>query len=271
MDKIYIKGLEVFAHHGVFKEENVLGQKFVVSAVISCDTHNAGKNDKLESSVNYAEVCKLISEEMKTHTFKLIEAVAECLAEKILLKYDLVKEVTIKIEKPSAPILMSLDTVAVEITRKWHRAYISAGSNIGDKTNHLTEAVKELSENDKCRVCKTSGFVITKPVGDVQQDDFLNACIEIETLYTPYELLEYLNTIEKKHKRERKIHWGPRTLDLDIIFYDDLIMYDEDLIIPHKEAEKREFVLAPLCEIAPYFKNPLNGKTVLETLRELSE
>lgn len=271
MDKIYIKGLEVFAHHGVFKEENVLGQKFVVSAVLFCDTRDAGKSDNLESSVNYAEVCKLISEEMKTHTFKLIEAVAEHLAEKILLEYKCVKELTIKIEKPSAPILMSLDTVAVEITRKWHRAYISVGSNMGDKHKHLTEAVKEISDDDKCRVCKTSKFAVTKPVGDVEQDDFLNACMEIETLYMPYELLDYLHTIEKKHKRERKIHWGPRTLDLDIIFYDDLVMYEQDLIIPHKEAEKREFVLAPLCEIAPYVKNPLNGKTVLQMLRELSE
>ena len=88
MDKISIRGLEVFANHGVFKEENVLGQKFIVNAELVCDTRSAGKEDNLEKSVNYAEVCNLITEVMRNNTFKLIEAAAENIAEKILLEYD---------------------------------------------------------------------------------------------------------------------------------------------------------------------------------------
>ena len=80
MDKISIRGLEVFANHGVFKEENVLGQKFIVNAELVCDTRSAGKEDNLEKSVNYAEVCNLITKVMRNNTFKLIEAAAENIA-----------------------------------------------------------------------------------------------------------------------------------------------------------------------------------------------
>ena len=110
MDKISIRGLEVFANHGVFKEENVLGQKFIVNAELVCDTRSAGKEDNLEKSVNYAEVCNLITKVMRNNTFKLIEAAAENIAEKILLEYDLIREVTITLKKPWAPIMMSVDT-----------------------------------------------------------------------------------------------------------------------------------------------------------------
>ena len=144
MDKISIRGLEVFANHGVFKEENVLGQKFIGNAELVCDTRSAGQEDNLEKSVNYAEVCNLITKVMRNNTFKLIEAAAENIAEKILLEYDLIREVTITLKKPWAPIMMSVDTVEVSITRKWHRAYIALGSNMGDSKGHLDGAVKEL-------------------------------------------------------------------------------------------------------------------------------
>ena len=252
MDKISIRGLEVFANHGVFKEENVLGQKFIVNAELVCDTISAGKEDNLEKSVNYAEVCNLITKVMRNNTFKLIEAAAENIAEKILLEYDLIREVTITLKKPWAPIMMSVDTVEVSITRKWHRAYIALGSNMGDSKGHLDGAVKELDADKCCRVKKVSEFIVTEPVGGVEQ-------------------LDFLHKIEQAHNRERIVHWGPRTLDLDIILYDDVVMYEDDLIIPHIEMENREFVLKPLCEIAPYIKNPVNGKSIKQLLSEIQK
>ena len=167
--------------------------------------------------------------------------------------------------------MMSVDTVEVSITRKWHRAYIALGSNMGDSKGHLDGAVKELDADKCCRVKKVSEFIVTEPVGDVEQDDFLNGCLELETLYTPYELLDFLHKIEQAHNRERIVHWGPRTLDLDIILYDDVVMYEDDLIIPHIEMENREFVLKPLCEIAPYIKNPVNGKSIKQLLSEIQK
>ena len=102
-------------------------------------------------------------------------------------------------------------------------------------------------------------------------DDFLNACLSLDTLLSPSELLEKLHEIEQAAHRERLIHWGPRTLDLDILLYDDEILETEDLIIPHVEMHKREFVLKPLSEIAPYKRHPVYQKTVAELLEALTD
>ena len=101
------------------------------------------------------------------------------------------------------------------------------------------------------------------------QDNFLNGCLELETLLPPEELLEELNRIESEAGRERKVHWGPRTLDLDIIFYDDLIVQETELCIPHVDMQRRSFVLEPLAQIAPYKRHPVYGKTVKEMLEEM--
>ena len=107
--------------------------------------------------------------------------------------------------------------------------------------------------------------------GGVEQDEFLNAVLEGETTLNPLQLLAALNKIEADAGRIRDVHWGPRTLDLDIIFYDDLILDSERLIIPHKEMHKRDFVLEPLCQLAPWKRHPLLGMTVEEMLEELDE
>lgn len=271
MGKIFIDGLEVFARHGVLSEENALGQKFIVSAALYLDTRGAGKSDSLEKSVNYADVCALIQRVMTENTYKLIETAAEKIAESILLSCDMVQSVTIRLEKPWAPVAVNIKSLGVEIERGRHTAYIALGSNMGDKRAHLESAVRELDENPMCTVEQVSDFIVTEPAGDVEQDDFLNGCVKISTLLSPHELLDFLHETEKKHHRERKIHWGPRTLDLDIILYGDLILSDTDLVIPHPEAHKREFVLAPLCQIAPHAIHPLKNMSVSELLSKMRE
>lgn len=270
-DKIKIKDLEIFANHGVFPEENILGQKFYVSAVIYTDTRVAGKEDELEKSVDYGEICILINKFFKEHTYRLIESAAENLAEEILIKYPVIESLTLEIKKPWAPVGLPLDTVSVEIERGWHTAYIALGSNMGDREACLNNAVESLAEEKLCRVKKVSSFIETEPYGMTDQDDFLNGCLELRTLLSPHELLETLNRIEKESGRERLIHWGPRTLDLDIIFYDNLIYDDKDLCLPHVDYKKREFVLKPLCEIAPYKHDPATGQTMIELLERLKK
>ncbi len=270
MDEIRIKDLEVFANHGVFPEENELGQKFIVSAILFADTRDAGRYDRLTDSIHYGEVCQIIDQHMKEHTYKLIERVAEALAETLLMKYKpLLKKVSIEIKKPWAPIGLPLENVSVKIERQWHTAYIALGSNMGDKTKYLDDAVLALDALKECEVVKTSSWIATEPYGVTDQDEFLNGCLKLHTLFTPEELLEVLHRIEKKAGRERIVHWGPRTLDLDIIFYDDLVYGTERLCIPHVDMKNREFVLKPLCEIEPYMHHPVTGKTVKEMLEEL--
>jgi dihydroneopterin aldolase/2-amino-4-hydroxy-6-hydroxymethyldihydropteridine diphosphokinase len=269
MDKIKINNLEVFCNHGVFKEENILGQKFLVSAVLYVDARDAGLTDDLLKSIHYGEICQDIERFMKQNTYKLIEAAAENLAMSLLLNRDNLLQIDLEIKKPWAPIGLPIENVAVEISRKWHTAYIALGSNMGDKNKYLDNAVFALNNHATCKVIMVSDFIITPPYGDVEQDDFLNGCLELSTLLTPNELLEFLHEIELEAKRERIVRWGPRTLDLDIIMYDDLIISEPKLIIPHIEMQKREFVLKPLAQIAPYKRNPVNHKMVREMLEEL--
>lgn len=269
MDKIHIKNLEVFAKHGVFPEENVLGQKFVISAVLYTSTREAGKTDDLTKSIHYGEVGQFITEFMKQNTFKLLEAVAERMAEELLLRTERLEKVCLEIKKPWAPVGLPLETVSVEIERGWHTAYIALGTNLGDKEANLRLGVEALRATKGCQVLAVSDFLVTEPYGGVEQDDFLNGAMKIRTLLTPHELLERLHEIEREAKRERVVRWGPRTLDLDILLYDDLILDEEELHIPHIEMYKRDFVLKPLCQIAPYVRHPVYNRTAAELLAAL--
>lgn len=269
MDRITIKDLEVFGHHGVFKEENVLGQKFVVSVIFFLDTSLAGKNDDLDKSINYAEASWKIKDFLERNTYKLLETAAERLAKELLLAYPIAEKVEVEIKKPWAPILLPLDTASVTIQRGWHTVYLSIGANLGNKEENLNRAIELLNANTETRVTRQSDFIVTEPFGGVEQDDFLNGALEVKTLLSPQELLSLIGTIESELKRVREIHWGPRTIDLDIIFYDDLVIREENLIIPHIGMAEREFVLKPMEQIAPTKVHPLLGLNVHQLYEKL--
>ncbi|MCD2346658.1 2-amino-4-hydroxy-6-hydroxymethyldihydropteridine diphosphokinase [Clostridium guangxiense] len=271
MDKIIIKDLEVFAHHGVLKEEKSLGQKFLLSFELLLDLKKAGTTDNLNETVNYAKLCTELENEFKRKKYDLIETAAEKTAEFILLNYNIIKTVKVTLKKPWAPILKPVDYVAVQIERSWHTVYIALGSNLGDKNKNLNEALNLIDENHLCHINRASNFYETTPVGYLDQDDFLNGAAEIKTLMSPLELMNFLLEVEKKLKRERKIHWGPRTIDLDILLYDDIVTEDEHIIIPHPRMHERLFVLDPLCDIAPYKVHPLLNKRIIDIKNELKK
>lgn len=268
MDQIKIDGLSFFAHHGVFDFETRNGQRFEVSVVLECDTRTAGKTDDLNCSTSYADVAQWLVQYLTEHTFLLLEAAAEHACEELLKRFPRIRGVELELKKPEAPIALEFESVSVRIRREWHRAYVALGSNLGDKEAYLRMALDGLNQEDT-RVVATSDFLVTEPYGGVEQDDFLNAVCGVETLRTPEELLDLLHTLEGQAKRERTVRWGPRTLDLDILLYDNIVMYTDALTIPHMDMQNRAFVLRPLAQIAPYAMHPVLGKSVLQLWREL--
>ena len=269
MDIIRIDNLEVYAYHGVYDEEKEKGQYFYVNAELYTNTRKAGMNDDLDASTNYGTVCDFIHDFMTKHTYDLIETVAEQLAQALLLEFKLVKSVLLEIKKPHAPIEREFESVSVEIERGWHEAFVAFGSNLGDKEKFIEEAIEALSNLPQINIVAISDKIVTEPYGNVEQDVFLNGVMKIETLLSADELLQILQKVEEHAGRERKIHWGPRTLDLDIIFYDDDIISEDDLIVPHPDMKNRDFVLKPLMQIAPYKLHPVYRKTISDMYAEL--
>lgn len=269
MDCIFIKDLEIYGNHGVLEEENALGQKFLVSCRLFLDLEAAGKTDDLDATVDYGAVCHHVKRFFTERTYKLLEKVARELALDLLKNLPVLERVEVTINKPWAPIGLPLQEVGVTLERGWHVAYVALGSNLGDRMGYLTEAVSKVDACDCCRVEALSEFVETAPYGVEDQPPFLNGCMKIRTLYRPQELLDFLQRLELEGNRVRERHWGPRTLDLDVLFYDDEVLDGPRLTVPHPDMENREFVLGPLSQIAPNHRHPLNGKTVAEMLREL--
>ena len=269
MDVISIRNYDVFAYHGVLDEEQRDGQTFYVSVDIEFDCRAAGISDDLNKTVNYAEVASLIEREMTAKSYNLIEACAERLAGEILRVFPVPSAVTVEIHKPNAPIDGRFDDVSVRIRRHWHTAYIGLGSNMGDSEKYVKDAIASIDSDQNTSVTKSSKLIKTKAYGKTDQPDFVNGVIEVRTLLTPYELLARLGEIEDKAGRVREERWGPRTLDLDILMYDDIILEGEDLCIPHVDMKNREFVLAPLCELAPNKVHPVYGKRVCEMLEDI--
>ena len=271
MDKIYINNLEFIGFHGVFPEEKKLGQKFLVSLELTVDTREAGKTGDLTKSVHYGLVAQDVKKIFLERSINLIETCAENIAEMVLKKYELVKEVKVTVKKPWAPLQMHFENVAVEIKRKWHRVYLSLGSNMGDKRENLLEAIKRIGKLENTEVVKSSTILETEPFGYIEQDNFLNVCLEVKTLMTAQEFLKSILQIELDMGRVREIKWGPRIIDIDILFYDSEVIEEDNLAVPHPWICEREFVLEPLSEIAPNYVHPLEKKSIAMLTRKLKE
>ncbi|TSE17272.1 2-amino-4-hydroxy-6-hydroxymethyldihydropteridine diphosphokinase [Arthrobacter sp. KBS0703] len=153
---------------------------------------------------------------------------------------------------------------------QYTRAVLALGSNLGERNDTLTEAVADLVDRPEVRLLAVSPVVQTKAVGGpAGQPDFLNMVISVETSLAPLELLKHCQSVENKHHRVREVHWGPRTLDVDIIVYGDLESSDPVLTLPHPRAAERAFVLYPWSVIEP--SATLNGVRIGELAAQAAD
>ena len=155
-------------------------------------------------------------------------------------------------------------------SRLQHVAYVALGSNLGDRFAYVRSGLSALGETAGVRVEQTSQMRQTSPVGGPsEQGDFLNAVASVLTSLDAVELLDVLQAIEDRFGRQRRERWGPRTLDLDLLLYDDAVIETERLIVPHPRMHERRFVLEPLCDVAPEAIHPVLGLTARELLERL--
>ena len=145
--------------------------------------------------------------------------------------------------------------------------YLALGSNIGDKLHFINSAVEEVSKLKNTKVLRSSSIYKTEPWGIKTQDEFLNSVLEIESELNPEELLAKLHMIEIVLGRKNREKWFKREIDIDILFYNDVVMKNDNINIPHPEIQNRKFVLVPLCELNPGFIHPVLESTLENLLK----
>lgn len=252
MDRISVYGISATGYHGVFDHEKRDGQKFIVDVVLHTDISRAAASDNVADTVHYGEVSELVVEQIQAGPWDLIEKLGSEIAEAILAAYPTVLQVDVVVHKPQAPIPVPFNDVTISLSRrqKQHTAIIALGANLRDPQATLAAAVKELGQHTE--LLRVSPLASTKPVGGPpDQPDYTNQVVEVRTGLSPHELLDLCQQIEAAHHRIREIRWEARTLDLDLIVYDQLRLDDERLTLPHPRAHTRGFVLAPWSWMDP--------------------
>ena len=151
------------------------------------------------------------------------------------------------------------------------QVFLGLGSNVGDREGYLRKAVAAIGKLERSWVRRASSIYETEPWGKRDQDPFLNQVVEVDTKLGPQELLVACQRIEKDLGRDNRERWGPRTIDIDILIYSDVVIDDENLRVPHRLLSERRFVLVPLTELSPTVSVPGLGKTVREVLESCSD
>ncbi len=250
MDKLTLSRMEFYGYHGVFPEENKLGARYYVDVELCLPLSRAGAGDELTETINYAELYGRVRTIVTERSFKLIEALAEHIAQDLLAAYPVLGEVVVRVTKPHPPFDIHFAGVTVELRRgRPIEAAIGLGSNLGDRAGTLAEALRLLSAHPRLKLVRQSRLFETEPVGNTRQGRFLNQAAVFSTDLPPEELLSELLAAENRLGRERSERWGPRTIDLDLLLYGQAELKLPRLAVPHPRMAERAFVLVPLAEV----------------------
>lgn len=262
-DWVSVRNLRLRGRHGVLPEEARLGQEFQLDIDCALDAEPCARDDDYERSVCYASLCETARDVSQAGPYRLVETLAHRVIEAILARHGVVERVVVTVRKPSAPIDAQFDWVGVTLERRRRRAVgLSLGSNMGDTRSNLRAAVDHLGTVSGLELDRVSRLYRTAPWGDTDQDWFLNACATGWTTLAPEELLRTLKRIELALGRAPSRRWGPRAIDVDLLFVDDLERDTPFLTLPHPGLFERAFVLIPLAEIAP--ERAVLGRSVAE-------
>ncbi|MGN1103456.1 MAG: 2-amino-4-hydroxy-6-hydroxymethyldihydropteridine diphosphokinase [Candidatus Coproplasma sp.] len=264
MSAININGVKVSACHGVLESEKTTPQPFIFDIAIESDISVAAISDEVKDTVDYAEVCTIITEYCKKNSFNLIERLANGAAEAVIKKFPAANAVEVTVHKPHAPIPHPFDDVSVTARVERNEVVLSLGSSEGEKEESLQFAVDRLAKTEGIEVISVSSFIQSSPYGGVAKNIFLNGAVLINTILSPRRLLNIIHEIEAEGGRVRTKRWADRTLDIDIVFFGNKMVQENGLCIPHPDYINRQFVLIPLKQIVPNFVCPLTHKRVID-------
>ena len=252
MDRIELQSWRVMTVIGACDFEQVAPQPIEVDATLHVDLDEAGETDDLTATVDYGAVLDSFAK-VTGEAHVLLERLAHRLCE-VALSFPQVHEVELAVKKLRPPVPHDVAHTAVRLHRRrmvsntagTHEAILALGSNLGDREAFLRLAVQELAPVRQSQVWETD------PVGGPErQGPYLNMVVAVQTDLDPFALLRRGQRIERLAGRVREVRWGPRTLDVDILFYDDVVLTSDVLTVPHPRVGERRFVLAPLAEVAP--------------------
>lgn len=250
MDKISIVKMEFEGHTGCFDFEKNDGQKFIVSLDLFLDRIKGCYSDDLADTVDYSKIYDIAKAVVNGDKGNLIESLAQKISDAVLGSDERIEKVIVTVSKPEAPVKGIFETMEVTIERRRKEFVIlSLGSNLGDREANISAAEEALKALPGVEGYRCSSIYETEPVGLEEQPYFLNTCVGFYTDIGPFELLDRIHVIENDLLRTRDIHWGPRTIDIDIIFYGDRVIMKPELTVPHPRWHLRSFVTVPLREI----------------------
>lgn len=250
-DRIFVTNLCILGRHGVLEEEQVLGQRFFLDIEVSTDARRASEADDPRKAICYGALCEIAQSVSDAGPYKLIETLAERVIDAILDRFVTATSVKVRVRKPGAPISASFDTVGVELERpRQQQVGFSFGSNVGEKSSQIRAALAFLEAVPGIELTDISGFYKTAPWGKEDQDWFVNVCAVGHTSLTPHEVLRAIKEIEVQLGRTPGERWGPRLIDVDLLFLGEEEVNSVALSVPHPEMLNRAFVVIPLAEIA---------------------
>lgn len=283
MFKILIKNLNLFGYHGVREEEKRNGQNFRFNVEVSLNKDNLVKNDCMEDTLNYSEMINIIKDINNQNRFNLLETLSKTIAGRIMDMSPMIGKVKVRVEKTAPPIKENLGSVGVEyvLDRKSAEGaeeskpgkskidvFMSLGSNMGKREDNLRRAVDLIGKSTDIDILKVSSIYETEPMYVKDQDFFYNIVLlaKVNEEVNPFKILGFLKGIEFSLGGKRDKRYGPRVIDIDLLYYGGVSIESDFLTIPHPKIAERKFVLVPLGEIAPEFK--IKGKSIKKVIDE---
>jgi dihydroneopterin aldolase / 2-amino-4-hydroxy-6-hydroxymethyldihydropteridine diphosphokinase len=296
MFEIIIKNLKLYGYHGVNIEEKKNGQEFLFNVKLKLDrkTFKTGNSyqDNISATVNYSQVIALIKEINSSSKYDLLETLCEEISGQIFRQFPGVLKASVKIEKTSPPIKEDIESVGIRFACSGNKLaestegsgknmelfYLSIGSNLAEREENLRNAVASLSESGFIRIIKVSSIYESEPMYVKKQDNFYNIVLKGEILqrrreshryYNAFEFLGLLKSIEHSMgRRPFGPRYGPRIIDLDLLYFNDEEIISDLLTLPHPGIIERKFVLVPFNEIDGDFV--INGNKISALLAKTS-